>query len=214
MDKIQLNPWLLHRQHFELGRQANMIFKTTTYFQNSLFSPMPQHKLRLLVLTLRGAPKVDKLVLQTTMTPSLFHTERNLSKIFWKNNIYSTGIFKFLPLMPLVKGIVSLYLNGPCFLMPIRCFHSLLSPPRRKKLSFKFSIGKNWKKKKAFKSGLTEDASCLRCEETEIMEHHIYVCENYSAKICHLAGQSFTFTISRHSGDYILNIDLTPVRQS
>ncbi len=94
--------------------------------------------------------------------------------------------------------------------MPNRCFHSLLSPPRWKKLSFKFSIGKDWTKTKAFKSGLTEDASCLRCEETETREHHIYVCENYSAKIWHLAGQSFTFTISRHSGDYILNIDLTP----
>jgi hypothetical protein len=43
------------------------------------------------------------------------------------------------------------------------------------------------------------------------MEHLLYGCENYSAKIWELAGKSMTLAISRHTGDYILNMVLTPL---
>jgi hypothetical protein len=49
------------------------------------------------------------------------------------------------------------------------------------------------------------------CEETETMEHLLYDCENYSAKIWDLAGKSMTFAISRHTGDYIPYMVLTPL---
>jgi hypothetical protein len=66
-------------------------------------------------------------------------------------------------------------------------------------------------KNKAFRSGMTQDALCLRCEEAKTMEHLLYGCENYSAKIWNLAGWSLMLVISRHSEDYVLNIDLTPL---
>jgi hypothetical protein len=55
------------------------------------------------------------------------------------------------------------------------------------------------------------DALCSRCEEIEIMEHLLYDCEHYSTKIWELAGKSMTLAISRHTGDYIPNMVLTPL---
>jgi hypothetical protein len=43
------------------------------------------------------------------------------------------------------------------------------------------------------------------------MEHLLYGCENYSAKIWALAGQVLTLSLSRHSGDFIPRIVLTPL---
>jgi hypothetical protein len=47
--------------------------------------------------------------------------------------------------------------------------------------------------------------------EVETMEHLLYGCENYSAKIWALAGRVLTLSLSRHSGDFIPRIDLTPL---
>jgi hypothetical protein len=77
----------------------------------SLF-PLLQKKLRLLVRKLCHAQVVDKPVLQTTMALSLF-TQKETS--------VTTSIpqdYKFLLPTPLVKGMVSLYLNEPLFSMP------------------------------------------------------------------------------------------------
>ncbi len=43
------------------------------------------------------------------------------------------------------------------------------------------------------------------------MEHLLYSCKHYSAKIWELAGKSMTLAISQHSGDYIPNMVLTPL---
>ncbi len=64
---------------------------------------------------------------------------------------------------------------------------------------------------KAYKSGRAPDALCYRCEEVETIEHLHYSCEHYSAKIWELAGKSMTLAISQHSGDYVLNMVLTPL---
>jgi hypothetical protein len=43
------------------------------------------------------------------------------------------------------------------------------------------------------------------------MEHLLYGCEKYSAKIWALAGRVLMLAISRHSGDFIPRIELTPL---
>jgi hypothetical protein len=58
---------------------------------------------------------------------------------------------------------------------------------------------------------MAAEATCFRCDETETMEHLLYGCENYSAKIWVPAGRVLTLSISRHSGDFIPRIELTPL---
>jgi hypothetical protein len=41
------------------------------------------------------------------------------------------------------------------------------------------------------------------------MEHLLYICENYAAKIWALLGRGLTLALSHHSGDYIQAITLT-----
>jgi hypothetical protein len=43
------------------------------------------------------------------------------------------------------------------------------------------------------------------------MEHHLYICDNYSAKIWALAGRVLTLALSRHTGEGIPAIILTPL---
>jgi hypothetical protein len=43
------------------------------------------------------------------------------------------------------------------------------------------------------------------------MEHLLYGCENYFAKIWALAGRVLMFAISRHSGDFVPRIELSPL---
>jgi hypothetical protein len=103
--------------------------------------------------------------------------------------------------------MVSLYPNGILFSIPTRYFHSLLCPPKQNKLFFKFNRA-IWTHNKSFKSGITKDALCIKCEERETIEHLLYGCENYSAIIWHLAGCSLTLAISGYSRDYVPNINL------
>jgi hypothetical protein len=86
-----------------------------------------------------------------------------------------------------------------------------LLPSKTKETVFQILSRTIWTQNKACKSGLALDACCLRCEETGTMEHLLNGCENYSAKIWELAGKSMTLAISRHTGDYILNMVLTPL---
>ncbi len=44
-----------------------------------------------------------------------------------------------------------------------------------------------WTQNKAFKSVIAEGALFLRFEEIETMEHPLYGCKNYSAKVWQLA---------------------------
>jgi hypothetical protein len=68
-----------------------------------------------------------------------------------------------------------------------------------------------WTQNKAFKSGMATEATCFRCDEVETMEHLLYGYENYSANIWAMAGRVLTLSLSRHSGDFIPRIDLTPL---
>ncbi len=43
------------------------------------------------------------------------------------------------------------------------------------------------------------------------MEHLLYCCEHYSAKIWDLAGKLLTLALSHHSGEYIPAVVLTPL---
>jgi hypothetical protein len=58
---------------------------------------------------------------------------------------------------------------------------------------------------------MATEPTCFRCEEVETMEHLLYGCENYSAKVWAMAGKVLTLSLSRHSGDFIPRIDLTPL---
>ncbi len=66
-----------------------------------------------------------------------------------------------------------------------------------------------WTRNKAFKSELTPDPTCLRCEAPETMEHLLYICDYYSAKIWVLLGRALTLSLSRNMGEYIPTIVLT-----
>jgi hypothetical protein len=43
------------------------------------------------------------------------------------------------------------------------------------------------------------------------MEHLLYCCEHYSAKVWDLTGKSLTLALSHHSGEYIPAVVLTPL---
>jgi hypothetical protein len=51
---------------------------------------------------------------------------------------------------------------------------------------------------------------CFWCEVVETMEHILYGCDHYSAKVWALLGRVMTLAISQHTGDYVTNLVLTP----
>jgi hypothetical protein len=53
-----------------------------------------------------------------------------------------------------------------------------LLPSKTKETVFQVLNRTIWTQNKAYKSGLAPDACCLRCEETETMQHLLYSCEN------------------------------------
>ncbi len=86
-----------------------------------------------------------------------------------------------------------------------------LLPSKTKEMVFQILNRTIWTQNKAFKSGRVPDALCYRCEEVETMEHLLYSCEHYSAKIWDLAGKALTLAISHHSGDYVPTLVITPL---
>jgi hypothetical protein len=86
-----------------------------------------------------------------------------------------------------------------------------LLPSKTKETVFQILNRTIWTQNKAFKSGRAPDAICYRCDEIETMEHLLYCCEHYSAKIWDLAGKSLTLALSHHSGEYIPAVVLTPL---
>ncbi len=58
---------------------------------------------------------------------------------------------------------------------------------------------------------MAPDPRCIQCEEVETMEHLLYGCDHYSAKVWVLLGRSMILAISQHTGDYIPNLVLTPL---
>jgi hypothetical protein len=92
-----------------------------------------------------------------------------------------------------------------------KVLHLSLLPSKTKETVFQILNRTIWTQNKASKSGRAPDASCYCCEEIETMEHLLYCCEHYSAKIWDLAGKSLTLALSHHSGEYIPVVVLTPL---
>jgi hypothetical protein len=97
------------------------------------------------------------------------------------------------------------------FLNAYKILSLSLLPSKTKETTFQVLNRTVWTQNKAFKSGMAAEGTCFRCDETETMEHLLYGCENYSAKIWALAGRVLTLSLSRHSGDFIPRIELTPL---
>jgi hypothetical protein len=97
------------------------------------------------------------------------------------------------------------------FLNAYKVLSLSLLPSKTKETTFQILNRTIWTQNKAFKSGMATEATCFRCEEVETMEHLLYGCENYSAKVWAMAGKVLTLSLSRHSGDFIPRIDLTPL---
>jgi hypothetical protein len=76
--------------------------------------PHLQHKLRLLIRSLRRAPVVDKFVTLTTPASSLFVLDKNLSKSSSNNRDRNCASqFKYRLPTPPDNGMESLYHRGP-----------------------------------------------------------------------------------------------------
>jgi hypothetical protein len=171
-----------------------------------------QDKLRLLIRSMRRAPVVDKFVTQATTASFLFSLDGNLSQIFKQQQRHK--LHKLIQVPPSYSTRQRDGITLPekvTFLNVYKVLHMPLLPSKTKETVFQILNRTIWTQNKAFKSGRAPDALCYRCEEVEIMEHLLYSCEHYSAKIWDLAGKSFTLAISHHSGEYIPALVLTPL---
>jgi hypothetical protein len=174
--------------------------------------PHLQHKLRLLVRTMRKAPVVDKFVTPTTTASSLFVLDKNLSQIFKQQQQHK--LHKSIQIPPSYSTRERDGITLPqrtTFINAYKVLHMSLLPSKTKETVFQILNRTIWTQNKAFKSGQAPDALCYRCEETETMEHLLYCCEHYSAKIWDLAGKLLTLALSHHSGEYIPAVVLTPL---
>jgi hypothetical protein len=69
------------------------------------------------------------------------------------------------------------------FLTAYKVLHMPLFPSKTKETVFQKLNRTIWTQNKAVKSDRAPDALCYRCDEVETMEHLLYCCEHYSAKI-------------------------------
>ncbi len=84
-----------------------------------------------------------------------------------------------------VKGMGSPYLTKVYIPHCLQGTIATHSTTRNKRYFFFQVLNRTiWSQNKAVKSDMAEDAFCLRCEETETMQHLLYSGENYSAKVC------------------------------
>ncbi len=170
--------------------------------------PHLQHKLRLLIRSMRRAPVVDKFVTPITTATSLFALDKNLSQIFKQQQRH-----KLIQVPPSYTTRQRDGITLPqraTFINAYKVLHVSLLPSKTKETVFQILNKTIWTQNKAFKSGRATDAKCFRCEEIETMEH-LYCCEHYSAKVWDLTGKSLTLALSHHSGEYIPAVVLTPL---
>jgi hypothetical protein len=174
--------------------------------------PHLQHKLRLLVRSMRRAPVVDKFVTPITTATSLFLLDKNLSQVYKQQQRHK--LHKLIQVPPAYTTRQRDGITLPqriTFLNAYKILHMSLLPSKTKETAFQILNRTVWTQNKAFKSGRAADAKCFRCEEIETMEHLLYCCEHYSAKIWDLTGRSLTLALSHHSGEYIPAVILTPL---
>jgi hypothetical protein len=174
--------------------------------------PHLQHKLRLLIRSLRRAPVVDKSVAPITTATSLFALDKNLSQIFKQQQ--RRKLHKTIQVPPSYTSRQRDGITLPqraTFIDAYKVLQLPLLPSKTKETTFQIFNRTIWTQNKAFKSGRAPNARCYRCEEIETMEHLLYCCEHYSAKIWDLTGKSLTLALSHHSGEYIPALILTPL---
>jgi hypothetical protein len=181
-------------------------------FEDLTVFPHLQHKLRLFVRNFRRAPIADKMVCPATAGSSFFLVEKNLSQIFRRQLRHQLHKKMDMPPSYLTRQRDGVMLpRRDTFLNAYKVLSMSLLPSKTKETTFQILNRTIWTQNKAFKSGMAAEPTCFRCEEVETMEHLLYGCENYSAKIWAMAGKVLTLSLSRHSGDYIPRIDLTPL---
>ncbi len=165
--------------------------------------PNLQHKLRLLIHSLRCAPVVDKFVTSTTTASSLFCLDKNLSQIYKQQQRHK--LHKTIQVPPSYFTCQRDGITLPqqtTFFNAYKVLHMSLLPSKTKETVFQVLNRTIWTQNKACKLGRAPDALCFRCEEIETMEHLLYGCGHYPAKIWELVGKSMTLAISQHFGDY------------
>jgi hypothetical protein len=146
--------------------------------------PHLQHKLRLLIRSMRRAPVVDKFVTHTTTASSLFMLDKNLSQIFKQQQRHK--LHKTIQVPPSYSTRQRDGITLPqrtTFLNADKVLHMSLLPSKTKETVFRILNRTIWTQNKAFTSGRAPDTLCYRCDEIETMEHLLYCCEHYSAKI-------------------------------
>jgi hypothetical protein len=181
-------------------------------FEDLTVFPHLQHKLRLFVRNFRRAPIADKMSCPATAGSSFFIVDKNLSQIFRRQLRHQLHKKMDMPPSYLTRQRDGVMLpRRDTFLNAYKVLSMPLLPSKTKETTFQILNRTIWTQNKAFKSGMVAEPTCLRCEEVETMEHLLYGCENYSAKIWALASKVLTLSLSRHSGDFIPRIDLTPL---
>jgi hypothetical protein len=174
--------------------------------------PHLQHKLRLLIRSMRRAPVVDKFVSPITTATSLFLLDKNLSQVHKQQQRHKLHKLIQVPPSYTTRQRDGIMLpQRATFINAYKILHMSLLPSKTKETVFQILNRTIWTQNKAFKSGRATDAKCYRCEEIETMEHLLYCCEHYSAKIWDLTGKSLTLALSHHSGEYIPAVVLTPL---
>jgi hypothetical protein len=83
-------------------------------------------------------------------------------------------------------------------------------PNKIRETSFQVLNRTIWTNKKAYCSGIAENATCNRCEEEETMEHLLYGCKNYSAVIWREYSTLITNTLAHIADHPIARMDHTP----
>jgi hypothetical protein len=181
-------------------------------FKELAIFPHLQHKLHFFARNFRRGPIVDKMVCPVTAGSSLFLVEKNLSQIFRRQLRHQLHKKIDMPPSYLTRQRDSMMLpRRDTFLNAYKVLSMPLLPSKTKETTFQILNRTIWTHNKAFKSGMATEPTCFRCEEVETMEHLLYGCENYSAKVWAMAGKVLTLSLSRHSGDFIPMIDLTPL---
>jgi hypothetical protein len=137
--------------------------------------PHLQHKLCLLINSLRCAPVVDKFATSTTTTASsLFCLDKNLSQVYKKQQRHK--LHKTIQVPPSYStrrdGIT--LPQRVTFLNAYKVLHMSLLPFKTKETVLNRTI---WTQNKVCKSGLAPDAICFLCEEMRLW-NTCYMAEN------------------------------------
>ncbi len=151
---------------------------------------------------MRRAPVVDKFVSPITTATSLFLLDKNLSQVHKQQQRHKLHKLIQVPPSYTTRQRDGIMLpQRATFMNAYKILHMSLLPSKTKETVFQILNRTIWTQNKAFKSGRATDAKCFRCEEVETMEHLLYCCEHYSAKIWDLTGKSLTLALSHHSGN-------------